>query len=743
MEALQEDHRPALGGHKQRAVLGLLLLRANRVVATSELLGALWPDEARPATARKIVQNAVWALRALFSESAGQGGGARPELVTQSPGYVLRIDPESVDLHRFNRRVAEGRAALSTGRPDDAARLLGAALEEWHGPPLADLAEAGTDWPELTALSQLRLDVMEDRFEAELRSGHHHSVLSQLVFLAEEEPLRERLCGQLMLALYRCGRQAEALDVFSRVRRALVEEHGLEPSRELQQLQQHILSHDPSLAAPRATVAAPPAATPRTEPHEPAHGGPHTGAWEHADGPARNAYPEPARQTDTASGVPAAVPPPVGRALHSERRPVAVLLISASSPDVTGTSASDTGPQSRALYDAVTAVTECVEELGGEVVGSLGRISVAVFGLRTGRADASRAAVRAAVALCARLHQVPGPAWHAVVSAGEALVRHDPYDTSGPVMVVGRLVDEARALLAHVPPGDIHLSAEAAADTSDLVRLVPTDRAAVHAVAGLRSAGGGNALPDPFGSFEAELGILRSLLVRARRQDAPHLVTILGDAGVGKTRFLADFVRDIRGEAVRVVRVRGGDAARWTVCDVLRAGCGLPVSDTLDSRLGEVVRRVAGRSETAERLLRRLVSGNGYKGYPAYGADGVAATSMAEAMDAWCDLLVLIAREQPLVLCVDDVHAADEAVLVLIERLASLPQDVPLFILASARPGILRERRPFWGSGLRHSGTLTLESLPGEGPDHPLSPGRVHEPAARETTGGRRGAGMA
>ncbi|MEU8696068.1 BTAD domain-containing putative transcriptional regulator [Streptomyces sp. NPDC048680] len=712
-------------------MLGLLLLRANRVVATSELLSALWPDETRPATARKIVQNAVWALRALFTESVDHGRGTRPELVTQAPGYVLRIDPESVDLHRFNRRVAEGRVALSTGRPDDAARLLGAALEEWHGPALADLAEAGTDWPELTALAQLRLDVMEDRFEAELRSGHHHSVLSQLVSLAEEEPLRERLCGQLMLALYRCGRQAEALDVFSRVRRALVEEHGLEPSRELQQLQQHILTHDPSLAAP-------PAVHTRPEPSEPAYGSPRTGAVAQADGPARTPPPEPVRAAYLAPRAAPAGPPLGGRVLHSERRPVAVLLISASSPDVAAAPTADTGPRSRTLYDAVTAVTECVEEFGGEVVGSLGRISVAVFGLRTARADASRAAVRAAVALCATLHQVPGPAWHAVVSAGEALVRHDP-DTSSPVMVVGRLVDEARALLAHVPPGGIHLSAEAAADTTDLVRLMPTDREAMQAVAGLRSAGDGAVLPDPFGGFEAELGILRSLLVRARRQDAPHLVTILGDPGVGKTRFLADFVRDIQGEAVRVVRVRGGDAARWTVCDVLRAGCGLAVSDALDSRLDEVVRRVAGRGETAERLLRRLGLGNGYTGCDAYGADGAGRASSTEAMDAWCDLLGLIAREQPLVLCVDDVHAADEAVLGLIERLASLPEDVPLFILASARPGALRDRRPFWGSGLRHSGTLTLEWLPGEGPDHPLGPGRASEPAARETSGGRWG----
>ncbi|OXY88027.1 BTAD domain-containing putative transcriptional regulator [Streptomyces diastatochromogenes] len=664
-------------------MLGLLLLRANRVVATSELLGALWPDENRPTTARKIVQNAVWGLRALFAEESAVDRG--PELVTQAPGYVLRLDPEQVDLHRFNRRVAEGRAQLSGGRPAEAARLLGAALEEWHGPALADLAEAGTDWPELTALSQLRLDVMEDRFEAELRSGHHYSVLGELVSLAEEEPLRERLCGQLMLALYRCGRQAEALDVFSRVRRALVEEHGLEPSRELQLLQQNILTHDPALAPPATVAPTPPAV--HTRPEQPVS-------------PVSPAPPRAVAARGEAAR--AAVPERVAHrapAPHTERRSVAVLLVGARTAE---TSAAGPG-ESHTLYDAVAAVADCVEEFGGTVAGSLGRVWVAVFGLDTDRAEAAQGAVRAAVALRARLSQVPGPRWHAVVSAGEALVRWNPYDGAAPVRVVGRLVDEARTLLATVPSGAIHLDGEAVQDTVGLVRQVPTERPRVRAVAGLRTAGEAAALPDPSGGFEAELDMVKGLLTRSRRHDAPHLVTILGEPGVGRTRFLADFVRSIQGEAVRVVRVRGGDRASWTLCDVLRACCGLPLSDTDDRGLTDVVHRVAGRSETAERLLRRLSPGRPHD----------ASDQEAEAYEAWCELLVLLAREQPLVLCVDDAHAADDAVLGLVEKLASLPQDVPLLILVCARPGGLLARRPLWGSGLRHSVTLTLQRLPG------------------------------
>ncbi|TNM28783.1 BTAD domain-containing putative transcriptional regulator [Streptomyces sedi] len=670
MEASAGARKLTLGGHKQRAVLGLLLLRANRVVATSELLSALWPEENRPTTARKIVQNAVWGLRALFTGENGDHQGVGPELVTRAPGYVLRVPADQVDLHRFNRRVSEGRAALASGRPEEAARLLSAGLAEWHGPALADLVEAGTDWPELTALSRLRLDVMEDRFEAELRSGHDHAVLGELVALAEEEPLRERLCGQLMLALYRCGRQAQALDVFSRVRRALVEEHGLEPSRELQVLQQNILTHDPSLRPPTRTAPVAPAAP---------------------------AAPAPAATVPETVREPERVPP------RTERRSVAVLLVGADLPE-------GADPRSsRTLYHAATTVAEYAEEFGGVVAGALGRVSVAVFGLRPDAEDgpaapegASADAVRAALALRGPLG-VPGASWRAVVSAGEALVRRDPHDPAAPVLVVGRLVDQARLLLAGVPNGEIHLSGEAVEDTAGLVPQRPTDRPHVRAVAEPRATPppAATGLPDPAGGYEAELGILRSLLTRARHHDAPHLVTVLGERGAGKTELLADFIGGIQDDVVRVVRVRAGGSARWSVCDVLRACCGLGrEADLADSALTELVHRVAGRGDTAERLLWRMLR------------ERECPDAEADALDAWCDLLVLLARERPLVLSLDDAHVADDSVLNLVERLASVSRDVPLFLMVGARPAELLRRRPFWGSGLRHSGTLTLERLP-------------------------------
>lgn len=236
-----------LGGVKQRALLGMLLLQPNRVVATSKLLTALWSD-VPPPSARKVVQNAVWGLRRVFAAGASDEHPA--VLLTRAPGYVLCVAPDRVDLHCFQQLARRGREALVAGEPQKASELLGRARELWHGPVLADLVETGIGWAELAAVGRSGLDATEDWFEAELACGRHFSVLGELESLAEAEPHRERLSGQLMLALYRCGRQTDALGVYHRVRTALREQHGLEPGRELQRLERAILTHDVALRGP-------------------------------------------------------------------------------------------------------------------------------------------------------------------------------------------------------------------------------------------------------------------------------------------------------------------------------------------------------------------------------------------------------------------------------------------------------------------------------------------------------------
>ncbi|MFD5397256.1 BTAD domain-containing putative transcriptional regulator [Streptomyces sp. NPDC127097] len=249
-----------LGGVIKRRLLAYLLLNANRVVATHKLLDVLWPDET-PRTARKMIGNAVRGLRLDLAHGATDTPAA---LLTLAPGYQLRVEPDTVDLFLFRRHVERGRAEARAGDHAAAAGTLRGALGLWRGAALADLADGDLHWPELDGLESERLGALEDYFEAGLAIGHHHEILGELQTAVAEDPLRERLSGQLMLAFYRCGRQTDALSVFRRIRSELVEQFGLEPSRELRRLERSILDHAPELDVPAAPVAEQPRAPERT-----------------------------------------------------------------------------------------------------------------------------------------------------------------------------------------------------------------------------------------------------------------------------------------------------------------------------------------------------------------------------------------------------------------------------------------------------------------------------------------------
>ena len=239
-----------LGGVKQRAILGYLVLHANEVVPTSRLLQAMW-DGDPPPTARKMIQNAVSGIRRVLSAQSRTGQPAAT-LRTHAPGYQLRVDPDIVDLQRFRALARDGRTAIADGRPELGAERLRAALSLWRGRALADLVEAGYRWSELTAVEDERLSALEDRLDAELVCGRHREITPELEVLTATEPLRERLCQQFMLALYRSGRQADALRIYRRTREALIDSLGLEPGRDLQELQQRILDHDATIQAATA-----------------------------------------------------------------------------------------------------------------------------------------------------------------------------------------------------------------------------------------------------------------------------------------------------------------------------------------------------------------------------------------------------------------------------------------------------------------------------------------------------------
>jgi DNA-binding SARP family transcriptional activator len=229
-----------LGGPKQRATLAILLLNANRVVSVDRLADDLYWG-APPVTAVTQVQRQISELRkALDSASA---------IETRSPGYVIHLAPEQLDLNRFERLAARATHALAQGEPQSAADLLRQALALWRGPPLADLAHEPFAQASIERLEEIQLVALEHRIDAELSLGLHAELVGELEALVVQHPLRERFRAQLMLALYRSGRQAEALDVYRETRNALVDEFGIEPSRALHELERAILAQDPSLDA--------------------------------------------------------------------------------------------------------------------------------------------------------------------------------------------------------------------------------------------------------------------------------------------------------------------------------------------------------------------------------------------------------------------------------------------------------------------------------------------------------------
>jgi DNA-binding SARP family transcriptional activator len=242
LEVLEGDRTLELPGQKQRCLLAVLLLHANQVVSSSRLIEELWPDEA--------TESHAGALQASVSRLRKSLGAGAELLVTLPAGYVIRLAPEQLDLDRFERLVQDAGGA----EPQEAAEQLREALALWHGPALSDFAYEPFAQAAIGRLEEVHLLAVEMRVDADLALGRHAALVAELDSLAAEHPLRERLRGQLMLALYRSGRQAEALAAYQSARRVLVDELGIEPSAALQELERAMLRHDPALELAQATA---------------------------------------------------------------------------------------------------------------------------------------------------------------------------------------------------------------------------------------------------------------------------------------------------------------------------------------------------------------------------------------------------------------------------------------------------------------------------------------------------------
>lgn len=241
-----------VGPPRQQALLAVLVTFRNRVVPPDRLVAALW-GEAPPASAGTTLQAYISRLR----RSLDEGGAPTGILETRQGGYVLHVDDADVDAARFERLVAEGRTHLERGEATTAADLLEEALALWRGPALAGLAGRGLLAAEATRLEELRLAALEERLQADLDRGRHGELIGELESLVAEHPFRERLWAHLMLAHYRAGRQADALDSYQRAARTLRDELGLDPSDDLRRLHERVLRHDAALAAPERAPAHP------------------------------------------------------------------------------------------------------------------------------------------------------------------------------------------------------------------------------------------------------------------------------------------------------------------------------------------------------------------------------------------------------------------------------------------------------------------------------------------------------
>jgi DNA-binding SARP family transcriptional activator len=600
-----EDGRPVpLERRRMRALLAFMLLHANEPVSADRLVDEVWgPDP--PKTAGASLQNYVSRLRkAIGAES----------VISQPSGYILRIDPARFDLARFERLTAEAHGA----EPRERAAKLRAALALWRGPALDDLAYEPFARDEAGRLEEARLAALEDCIDAELEVGSEGDLVGELEALVEQHPLRERVRAQLMRALYRAGRQADALAAYQAAREVLSDELGLEPGEELRALQQAILRQDESLGA--SAVAA------------------------------------------------------VARS--ADRRTVTVLLC-----DLVGSTelAARLDPEAyRALLSRYfELVRDSIERHGGTLEKFIGDAVMAVFGVPELHEDDALRAVRAAVAVQAALREAEISA-RIGVSTGEVHVLSEPGET---LHVSGPPASVASQLEGRAPSGEVLVSGETHALIRDAVRAEELDGAWLVRDVVPGAPAYARRLDAPLVGRTEELERLRTAYADARDSRHCRVVTVVGEAGIGKTRLMRELVFAVRDEARILVGrcVSYGDGATYLpIAEVVRQA-------VLEPSLKGIAALLEGEDD-AEQVARRIAELTGLVDAP--GAPG-------ETFWAVRRFVETLGRERAVVLVLDDIHWAEPTLLDLVEYLGEWVE-APVLVLCAARSELL-ETRPAWG----------------------------------------------
>ncbi len=654
-----------LGGRRQRALLLVLALHANEAVSTDRLVDELW-GENPPKAAVHTIQVFVSRLRRAL-------GAAGNRLITSPPGYLLQVGAQETDADLCAQCYANARAALSASEPTRAAALLNEAQALWRGPPLADFTYEPFAQATIARLEELRISCREELIDAELAGGCHAEIISELEALVREHPLRERPRGQLMLALYRCGRQAEALDAYQQARRMLVEELAIEPSAALRELEQAILRQDESLLAPSppAEIERPLAAEAPTESSERLEAPP---------------APEPTPAAPVAE--------PSSAALVRKIVTVVVGRIAGSGP----MGQVDPETARRVIAHARERAQQIVTTHGGTFVPALGGEVVGVFGLPLTKEDDAIRALRAAKEVRQQIAALND------AEQGELAVAVG-VDT-------GEVIAEGPEDMFGEPLGGAITLARSAQDAEVLISAA-TYRAASPAIRGEPALGGSawrlldliadarlrlRRVGNPMVNRHDEMATARAAFARAAGAGEARLLTVLGEPGIGKSRLsqeLAELLADQATVLTGGCLSYGEGIAFWPLREALADFAGD------DSR--EAVRRLLDGAEDAE-LIADIVSATlGLT--PPEGFD-------EQVPWAFRRLLEVLARERPLMLVIDDVHWADPRLLDLVDYLIDW-LTAPTLLVCLARPELL-DVRPSWGGGHSRVSSVVVDPLKDE-----------------------------